>query len=178
LQALLWFRSPPRYFARWTRQAAAEQVAALEAFMAEVSTVAALGLPVPPGHGQGTAGWPSYDASTKDGVGAVHPVWGVQQPAVGGYIQLLNFLCAEELARLRVWYQPLSHADALRATVTVRISLMNISANLEDSCIKGSACVVQEHSQRCQRGACTAVSLMSSSTGAPELLPDSPFDEQ
>lgn len=59
IQGLLWFRSPPRYFGRLTRQAAAEQVAALEAFAAELTAVRAIMLR----GGGGGAGWPSYNAA-------------------------------------------------------------------------------------------------------------------
>jgi len=113
--------------------------------MVEVSTVAALGLPLPAGQMKGAAGWPSYDAGAKDGIGAMHPVWGVQAPAVGGYVQLLTFLCAEELARLRVWYQPLVHADALQATVMVRMPVISIPQNLKSSLIMDFAWALQEH---------------------------------
>lgn len=41
VQALFWFKSPPRYFARCTRQDAAKQLLALEAFLAELNTVIA-----------------------------------------------------------------------------------------------------------------------------------------
>lgn len=48
-----------------------------------------------------------------------HPVWGVPSPAVAGYIKLLRFLCGEELMRLRVWVEPLRHAEAPRPTQLV-----------------------------------------------------------
>ncbi len=56
-QALLWFKSPPRYFARCTRRAAAEQVAALDTFMQELQKTLKSGV------GGGSASdltWPSY----------------------------------------------------------------------------------------------------------------------
>lgn len=58
LQALLWFKSPPRYFARCTRRAAAEQVAALDTFMLELQRTLTSGV-----GSSGAAGdltWPSY----------------------------------------------------------------------------------------------------------------------
>jgi hypothetical protein len=39
LQGLLWFKSPPRYYARWTRSAAAEQVASLQQFLRQLKQV-------------------------------------------------------------------------------------------------------------------------------------------
>lgn len=58
LQALLWFKSPPRYFARCTRRAAAEQVAALDTFMRELQKTLKSGV-----GSSGSANdltWPSY----------------------------------------------------------------------------------------------------------------------
>jgi hypothetical protein len=51
--------------------------------------------------------------------GAPHPVWRVASPSLGGFIRLLKFLCQEELTRLRVWVEPLKHADAARTTPVV-----------------------------------------------------------
>lgn len=68
LQALLWFKSPPRYFARCTRRAAAEQVAALDTFMQELSKTLKMGV------GSGTAAgltWPSYRSPTAADLGLV-----------------------------------------------------------------------------------------------------------
>jgi hypothetical protein len=62
LQALLWFKSPPRYFARCTRRAAAEQVAALETFTQELTKTLKMGVAYA-GKGSGLPGdlaWPSY----------------------------------------------------------------------------------------------------------------------
>ncbi len=54
-------------------------------------------------------------ANTAGGDAAPHPVWGVTSPAVRQYVRLLTFLCGEELARLRVWTEPLRYADASKA---------------------------------------------------------------
>lgn len=62
LQALLWFKSPPRYFARCTRRAAAEEVAALETFTQELTKTLKMGVRYA-GKGSGSPGdlaWPSY----------------------------------------------------------------------------------------------------------------------
>lgn len=59
-----------------------------------------------------------------------HPVWGVAEPAVSGYIQLLQLLCGEELARLRVWTEPLKHGDAAKTTTAVR-PVLSTNALLE-----------------------------------------------
>lgn len=48
-----------------------------------------------------------------------HPVWSDHSPDVSGYVELLQFLCGEELARLRVWVEPLRYADASRVAVAV-----------------------------------------------------------
>lgn len=67
-QALLWFRSPPRYFARCSRHTAQQQLAALEAFMAELGSLVALGAAGGIAWKQG--GWPSYDCGCMPGAGA------------------------------------------------------------------------------------------------------------
>jgi hypothetical protein len=62
LQALLWFKSPPRYFARCTRRAAAEQVAALDTFMQELNRTLSMGVRYA-SSGSGASAdlvWPSY----------------------------------------------------------------------------------------------------------------------
>lgn len=51
-----------------------------------------------------------------------HPVWGTPDPDVAKYIRLLQYLCGEELMRLRVWTDPLRHADSSRAAPVVRSS--------------------------------------------------------
>lgn len=51
-----------------------------------------------------------------------HPVWGVPSPNVAGYIRLLQFLCGEELMRLRVWTEPLQYADSSRSLPVVRVA--------------------------------------------------------
>jgi hypothetical protein len=48
-----------------------------------------------------------------------HPVWGVAAPAVGSYVALLRLLCSEELARLRVWVEPMKYAEAAKAAPAV-----------------------------------------------------------
>ncbi|KAF8068220.1 PI4KA1 [Scenedesmus sp. PABB004] len=124
--ALLWFRSPPRYFARCTRQDAAEQLSALEAFIAELAAVAGLGggrgaWPTFPA-GAGVPGAASGTTSCGDdarGPALPHPVWGVAAPSVSGYVQLLQFLAGEELARLRVWVDPRAYADATKPSAAV-----------------------------------------------------------
>lgn len=68
LQALLWFRSPPRYFARCSRHTAQQQLAALEAFMAELDSLVALG--AAGGIRWKQDGWPSYDCGCMPGAGA------------------------------------------------------------------------------------------------------------
>ncbi|WIA31067.1 hypothetical protein OEZ86_001095 [Tetradesmus obliquus] len=124
--ALLWFRSPPRYFARCSRHTAQQQLAALEAFMAELGSLVALGAAGGIAWKQG--GWPSYDCGCMPGAGhhaaqqqqqQPHPVWGVAAPAVGSYVSLLRLLCSEELARLRVWVEPLKYADAAKTAPNV-----------------------------------------------------------
>uniref|UniRef100_A0A383V936 1-phosphatidylinositol 4-kinase n=1 Tax=Tetradesmus obliquus TaxID=3088 RepID=A0A383V936_TETOB len=127
--ALLWFRSPPRYFARCSRHTAQQQLAALEAFMAELGSLVALGAAGGIAWRQG--GWPSYDCGCMPGAGhhaaqqqqqqqqQPHPVWGVAAPAVGSYVSLLRLLCSEELARLRVWVEPLKYADAAKTAPNV-----------------------------------------------------------
>lgn len=62
MQALLWFKSPPRYFARCTRRAAAEQVAALDTFMQELNRTLSMGVRYA-NRGSGASAefiWPSY----------------------------------------------------------------------------------------------------------------------
>jgi hypothetical protein len=49
-----------------------------------------------------------------------HPVWGTPAPEVARYIRLLQYLCGEELNRLRVWTDPLKHADSARQLPVVR----------------------------------------------------------
>eukprot|EP00878_Enallax_costatus_P038098 GHUV01043251.1.p1 GENE.GHUV01043251.1~~GHUV01043251.1.p1 ORF type:complete len:186 (+),score=43.64 GHUV01043251.1:440-997(+) len=66
--ALLWFKSPPRYFARCTRKAAAEQLAALQAFIIELASVVTFWSG---GKKGGPKRYPSYDASLPT---AAHPV--------------------------------------------------------------------------------------------------------
>jgi hypothetical protein len=58
LQALLWFKSPPRYFARCTRRAAAEQVAAVNTFMQELNKTLNTGIGSTSRSAELT--WPSY----------------------------------------------------------------------------------------------------------------------
>lgn len=131
IQALLWFKSPPRYFARWTRRAAAEQVAALDTFIHELQRTLAKGARAAD-KGAGSVGdlvWASYrtpaahaasDAGALAAAAAgpqLHPVWGVQHPNVAGYIHLLLCLCNEELMRLRVWTDPLKHSEATKSAV-------------------------------------------------------------
>lgn len=77
LQALLWFRSPPRYFARCTRQAAYEQLAALEAFMHQVDKTIEMGLGTPGGN-KSASSWPSYKPATAyaaAGTGRGYQAW-------------------------------------------------------------------------------------------------------
>jgi hypothetical protein len=50
-----------------------------------------------------------------------HPVWGVAAPAVGSYVALLRLLCSEELARLRVWVEPMKYAEASKAAAAVSV---------------------------------------------------------
>eukprot|EP00878_Enallax_costatus_P012821 GHUV01013388.1.p1 GENE.GHUV01013388.1~~GHUV01013388.1.p1 ORF type:complete len:2087 (+),score=705.77 GHUV01013388.1:215-6475(+) len=127
--ALLWFKSPPRYFARCTRKAAAEQLAALQAFIIELASVVTFWSG---GKKGGPKRYPSYDASLPTAAHPVgpggrgtaaaalpHPVWGDTNPDVSRYVELLQFLCGEELSRLRVWTEPLKYADASRVTVAV-----------------------------------------------------------
>eukprot|EP00879_Flechtneria_rotunda_P007045 GHRR01007395.1.p1 GENE.GHRR01007395.1~~GHRR01007395.1.p1 ORF type:complete len:1449 (+),score=535.85 GHRR01007395.1:542-4348(+) len=118
--ALFWFRSPPRYFAKCTRHAAVEQVAALETFIAELSVL------VSEAKAAGWQSFPTYNALIAAGnqseaatAAARHPVWGIAYPNVPGYIALLDFLCKEEVLRLRVWTEPLKYADAYRTTPSV-----------------------------------------------------------
>jgi hypothetical protein len=51
-----------------------------------------------------------------------HPVWGTPAPDIAKYIRLLQYLCGEELMRLRVWTDPLRHADSSRQLPVVRSS--------------------------------------------------------
>jgi hypothetical protein len=67
LQALLWFKSPPRYFARCTRRAAAEQVAALDTFMQELSKTLSTGIGSTSRSAELT--WPSYRSPAAAAVG-------------------------------------------------------------------------------------------------------------
>jgi hypothetical protein len=67
MQALLWFRSPPRYFARCSRHTAQQQLAALEAFVAELDSLVALG--AAGGIKWKQDGWPSYDCGCMPGAG-------------------------------------------------------------------------------------------------------------
>ncbi len=57
----------------------------------------------------------------------VHPVWRVAKPNTPGYVKLLRFLCREEVARLRVWEDPLKYADATA-------SIAQVSNLLEHAC--------------------------------------------
>ncbi|KAF6255211.1 hypothetical protein COO60DRAFT_237645 [Scenedesmus sp. NREL 46B-D3] len=61
--ALLWFRSPPRYFARCSRNTAQQQLAALEVFMAELDGVTAMGAAGGARWRQG--GWPATTAAAS-----------------------------------------------------------------------------------------------------------------
>ena len=67
-QALLWFKSPPRYFARCTRKAAAEQLAALQAFITQLASVVTFWSG---GKKGGPKKYPSYSPSLPT---AAHPV--------------------------------------------------------------------------------------------------------
>lgn len=88
LQALLWFKSPPRYFARCTRRAAAEQVAALETFTQELTKTLKMGVRYA-GKGSGSPGdlaWPSYrspaaaELGRASGVVLLRSLQGAEQP--------------------------------------------------------------------------------------------------
>lgn len=87
LQALLWFKSPPRYFARCTRRAAAEQVAALETFTQELTKTLKMGVRYA-GKGSGSPGdlaWPSYRSPAAAELGpaagrVLHSPQGAEQP--------------------------------------------------------------------------------------------------
>lgn len=48
-------------------------------------------------------------------------MWGMAAPAVGSYVSLLRLLCSEELARLRVWVEPLKYADAAKTAPNVSV---------------------------------------------------------
>jgi len=63
---------------------------------------------------------PQSSALTLAGADRPHPIWGVKAPNVAGYIRLLQYLCGEELMRLRVWTEPLKHADSSRSLPVVR----------------------------------------------------------
>ena len=52
-------------------------------------------------------------------------MWGTPDPDVAKYIRLLQYLCGEELMRLRVWTDPLKHADPSRAVPVVRNSMLS-----------------------------------------------------
>jgi hypothetical protein len=78
LQALLWFKSPPRYFARCTRRAAAEQVAALDTFMQELDKTLSMGVRYA-SSGSGASAefvWPSYRTPAAAAAAALAPVAG------------------------------------------------------------------------------------------------------
>jgi hypothetical protein len=48
-------------------------------------------------------------------------VWGFATPDVAGYVQLLQFLCGEELKRLVTWVDPVSttgHPAPVPSTVS------------------------------------------------------------
>ncbi len=95
-QALLWFASPPGYYANHTRSEAHEQLASLQAFSQLLSSF-------PKG------GWPTLvTPQPPAGAAAPHPVWGVTNPSVGGYVKLLQVLLQEEVKRIKVWNEPLT----------------------------------------------------------------------
>lgn len=102
-QALLWFASPPGYYANHTRGEAREQLASLQGFAQLLASFP-----------QGS--WPSFPAGSRPGGGpgaaVEHPVWGVAAPAVIGYVRLLQLLCDEEIKRVRVWNDPLGDTTA------------------------------------------------------------------
>lgn len=64
-------------------------------------------------------------ASGALAVGQPHPVWGSSTPDVAKYIRLLQYLCGEELMRLRVWTDPLKHADSSRTVPVVRRTVLS-----------------------------------------------------
>jgi hypothetical protein len=100
-QALLWFATPPGYYANTTRSEAQEQLASLQAF------ASALGSFTP-------EGWPTFAAPPPPGGGRgaalEHPVWRVVGARVPGYVRLLQLLVADEVKRVRVWNAPLGEA--------------------------------------------------------------------
>jgi hypothetical protein len=51
----------------------------------------------------------------------------VAAPAVGSYVSLLRLLCCEELARLRVWVEPMKYADASKTAPSVSDNTLNIA---------------------------------------------------
>lgn len=64
-------------------------------------------------------------ASAAPAAGQPHPVWGSSTPDVAKYIRLLQYLCGEELMRLRVWTDPLKHADSSRTVPVVRRTVLS-----------------------------------------------------
>lgn len=52
-------------------------------------------------------------------------MWGTSTPDVAKYIRLLQYVCGEELMRLRVWTDPLKHADPSRTVPVVRRSVLS-----------------------------------------------------
>lgn len=73
-------------------------------------------------------------ALTPAGSDRPHPIWGLKAPNVAGYIRLLQYLCEEELMRLRVWTEPLKHADSSRQGPLVRSTGW---VRLCSSCVQG-----------------------------------------
>lgn len=67
-----------------------------------------------------TCSLPIHAAAAATAKPPAHPVWGVVNPNISGYVRLLMFLSVEQVKRLRVWTDPLQYADPYAETPKVR----------------------------------------------------------
>jgi hypothetical protein len=75
------------------------------------------------------------------GPSSPHPVWGFAAPDVAGYVQLLQFLCDEELKRLVTWVDPVGtsgHPAPVPSSVSGLVWCETTSATAAKGVLPGS----------------------------------------